>query len=127
LFRREPSPIKAANQVLNTMDFEALARDALPPAHFGYIATGADDDLTVMRNHEAYSHYEIRAHRFNDLSHMDMSRTVYGARWSSPLYLSAVSAMHAFHADAEIAVARAAHARSTPLMLSTGSSTSVEP
>jgi 4-hydroxymandelate oxidase len=33
-----------ANLVLNVMDFEALARAALPPAHFGYIATGVDDD-----------------------------------------------------------------------------------
>ena len=28
------------------MDFEALARDALPPAHFGYIATGM---MTIAR------------------------------------------------------------------------------
>ena len=40
----------AADQVLDVMDFEPLARAALPPAHFGYIATGVDDDLTVVRN-----------------------------------------------------------------------------
>jgi hypothetical protein len=56
-FRREPAPIITANQVLNVAGFEALARQALPPAHFGYIATGADDDRTVIRNHEAFAHY----------------------------------------------------------------------
>jgi 4-hydroxymandelate oxidase len=126
LFRRTPPPVTSADQVLNVMEFEPLARDALPPAHFGYIATGADDDLTVARNHDAYSHYEIRAHRFSDLTRFDMTRSVFGARWPSPIYLSAVSAMRAFHAEGEIAVARAARTRAMQMMLSTGSSTAPE-
>ena len=109
-FSRVPPPITSAGQMLNVMEFEARAREALPPAHFGFIATGADDDRTVVRNHEAYAHYEIRAHRFNDISHIDTSRSVYGTRWATPLYLSAVSSMRAFHPDAEIAVAGAAGA-----------------
>jgi 4-hydroxymandelate oxidase len=126
MFRQIPPPISSAAQVLNIMEFEPLARDALPPAHFGYIATGADDNLTVARNHDAYSHYEIRAHRFSDLSHLDMTRTVFGAKWPSPIYLSAVSAMRAFHPEGEFAVARAARTRAMQMMLSTGSSTAPE-
>jgi 4-hydroxymandelate oxidase len=126
-FLREAPPIKSAGDVLNVMEFEALARAALPPAHFGYLATGVDDDKTVLRNHDAFAHYEIRARRFSDLSHMDTTRTVFGARWSSPLYLSAVSGMHAFHPEGELGVARAARSRSLQLMLSTGSSVAVEP
>ncbi|MFX8601125.1 hypothetical protein ABTL95_19610, partial [Acinetobacter baumannii] len=45
-FRRPVAPITSADQVVNVADFEALARQALPPAHFGYIATGVDDDRT---------------------------------------------------------------------------------
>jgi 4-hydroxymandelate oxidase len=123
---REAPPIKSAGDVLNVMEFEALARTALPPAHFGYLATGVDDDKTVLRNHDAFAHYEIRARRFSDLSHMDITRSVFGARWNSPLYLSAVSAMHAFHPEGELGVARAARRRSMQLMLSTGSSVAVE-
>ena len=126
LFRREPAAIISADQVLNVADFEALARAALPPAHFGYIATGADDDRTVARNHEAFAHYEIRAHRFNDLTHMDTTLRVFGASWASPIYLSAVSAMRAFHPAGELAVARAASTRAMQLMLSTGTSTAIE-
>jgi hypothetical protein len=44
LFLKPATPITSADQVLNVMDFEPLARAALPPAHFGYMATGADDD-----------------------------------------------------------------------------------
>ena len=117
-FVREAPPITAADQVLNVMEFEALARDALPPAHFGYIATGADDDRTVVRNHDAFSHYEIRARRFVDVSHVDAARSVFGATWASPIYLSAVSGQRAFHPDAELGTARAARTRSMQMMLS---------
>jgi len=126
VFRKQPDPVTSADQVLNVMEFEALAREALPPAHFAYIATGADDDRTVARNHDAFSHYEIRVRRFNDVSRIDTSTTVFGAKWTSPLYLSAVSSQRAFHAEAEVASARAAKSRSIQMMLSTGTSASLE-
>ncbi len=123
---RPAPPVTSADQVLNVMEFEPLARAALPPAHFGYLATGADDDRTVARNHDAFSHYEIRARRFVDLSRVDTSRSVYGESWPTPIYLSAVSSQRAFHPEAEIPVARAAAARSMLMMLSTGSSAALE-
>jgi isopentenyl diphosphate isomerase/L-lactate dehydrogenase-like FMN-dependent dehydrogenase len=126
-FLRSAPPVTAAAQVLNVMEFEALAREALPPAHFGYLATGVDDDRTVARNQDAFSHYEIRAHRFVDVSHIDMSRGVYGVIWTTPIYLSAVSSQRAFHPDAELGTARAARTRSMLLMLSNAASTPVEP
>lgn len=125
-FLRQAPPIMTADQVLNVMEFEALAREALPPAHFGYLATGVDDDLTVARNHEAFSHYEIRARRFVDVHSIDTSLKVFGTPWPSPIYLSAVGGMRAFHPDGEIAMARAAASRSAHVMLSTASSVAVE-
>jgi (S)-2-hydroxy-acid oxidase len=127
LFRRDAPPITAADQVLDVMEFEALARDALPPAHFGYIATGNDDDRTVARNRDAFSHYEIRSRRFVDVSHVEASRRVLGSGWPTPIYLSAVSGQRAFHPDAELGTARAARSRSMQMMLSTVASTAVEP
>jgi 4-hydroxymandelate oxidase len=121
----EEAPV-TANQVLNIADFEALARAKLPSAHFGYIATGADDDRTVFLNHDAYSHIEIRARRFVDVSKLDTSRSVLGSVWKQPFYFSAVSSMRAFHPEAEIAVAQAAASGQIQMMLSTGSSSSVE-
>jgi 4-hydroxymandelate oxidase len=126
-FLQPVPPVTAADQVLNVMQFEALAREALPPAHFGYIATGNDDDRTVVRNHDAFSRYEIRAHRFVDVSQIDTARNVYGAAWPTPVYLSAVSGQRAFHPDAELGTARAARSRSTQMMLSNVASTPVEP
>jgi len=126
LFHRDPPPPASAAEVLDVMGFEPLARAALPPAHFGYLATGVDDDRTVARNHEAFAHYEIRAQRFTDLDRFDSSCSVLGVRWPSPIYLSAVSGMRAFHPEAELAVARAARSRSTQLMISSGASAAPE-
>jgi (S)-2-hydroxy-acid oxidase len=115
-----------ANQVLSVADFEALARAKLPPAHFGYVATGVDDDRTVSLNHEAYSHIEIRSRRFVDVSKLDTRCRVLGSDWKQPFYFSAVSSMRAFHPEAEIAVARASSSREIQMMLSTGASCSLE-
>lgn len=120
------APALTVGQVLNVADFEALARANLPPAHFGYIATGVDDDRTVSLNHDAYSHIEIRSRRFFDVSKLDTRCNVLGSLWKQPIYFSAVSSMRAFHPEAEAAVARAAASRDVQIMLSTGSTCSVE-
>ena len=123
---RAPPRITAPDQVLDVMEFESLARDALPPAHFGYIATGVDDDATVVRNHEAFAHVEIRSRRFVDVSEIDTTTRIWDTPWATPIYLSAVSSMRAFHPEGELAVARAAASRSTQLMLAIGSSVALE-
>lgn len=118
--------VHRAADVLDVRDFEPLARAALPPAHYGYLATGIDDDRTLLRNEAAFSEYEIRSHRFADMTHVDTAQNVLGERWPMPVYLSAVSSLAAFHPEAEKAVARAAQTRGARMMLSSGSSTSLE-
>ncbi len=120
------APPLTADKVLNVADFEALARAKLPPAHFGYVATGADDDRTVSLNHEAYSRIEIRSRRFFDVTKLDTSCNVLGSRWNQPFYFSAIGSMRAFHPDGETVVARAAANRQIHMMLSTTASTPVE-
>ena len=51
---------------------------------------------------------------------------VFGAKWDTPFYLSAVGGQMMFHPDGEVATARAARAKQTVQMLSTQSSFSVE-
>lgn len=116
-------PIKDA---LSVLDFESLARQALPPAHWGYMATGVDDDLTVKANREAMQHYQVRPRHLVGAATPGLGFELFGKRWTSPVYYSAVSAQRAFHADGEIATARAAKAKQVVQMLSTVSSTSVE-
>jgi 4-hydroxymandelate oxidase len=116
----------SAKDALSVMDFEPLARKALPPAHWGYMATGVDDDLTLRMNREAFQHYQLRARRLIDVSKADLKTEVFGAAWDMPIYVSAVGSQKAFHPEGELATARAAKAKKTMQMLSTVTSTPVE-
>jgi len=119
---QQPGPKDA----LNVMDLEPLARKALPPAHWGYLSTGVDDDLTLRMNREAMSHFQIRARHLGGVAKPDLSCVLFGKRWDAPFYFTALSSQRAFHPDGELATARAARSRNVLQMLSTVSSTSVE-
>ena len=118
--------IESPDEALNLMDFEPAARKALPPAHFGYLATGVDDDATLRANHDDYSKIRINTRRLIDARKIDTSVNVLGVTWASPIFLAPVSSQGAFHADAEIAVAKAAKLKGHQLILSTVGNSSVE-
>jgi 4-hydroxymandelate oxidase len=125
-FSQSDDVISSPDQALEVMDFEPAARKALPPAHFGYLATGVDDDGTVRANREGYSRIQIRARRLVDVEEIDMSVKLLDTKWKTPLVLSPVSAQKAFHPEGEVAVARAAHAKGHLMMLSTVATSSIE-
>ncbi|MFL6450872.1 MAG: alpha-hydroxy acid oxidase [Bryobacteraceae bacterium] len=118
--------IATPKDALNVMDFESLAQKGLSPAHWGYLSTGVDDDLTVRANREAMTHYQLRARRLRGADKPDLKTEVFGMTWEIPIYLSAVGYQKMFHADAEKATARAARAERVTQMLSTMTSTPVE-
>jgi (S)-2-hydroxy-acid oxidase len=118
--------ISSPDQAMDVMDFEPAARKALPPAHFGYLATGVDDDGTVRANREGYSRIQIRARRLINVENIDMSVTLFGTKWNTPLVLSPVSGQKAFHPEGEVAVARAAGTKGNLMMLSTVATSSIE-
>src|SRR5215471_6856258 len=107
-----------ANDALSVLDFEPLAHKALPPAHWGYLQTGVDDDLTLRANREAMSHYQLRARRLMGVVRADLKTEVFGTPWDMPIYLSAVGSQKAFHPAGEIGTARAAKAQKAMQMLS---------
>ena len=125
-FQQSEEVISSPDQAFEVMDFEPAARKALPPAHFGYLATGVDDDGTVRANREGYSRIQIRARRLVDVEDLDMSVKLFGTKWKTPIVLSPVSAQKAFHPEGEVAVARAAGAKGHLMILSTVATASIE-
>jgi 4-hydroxymandelate oxidase len=118
--------ITAPGQALNVMDFEAAARKHLPPAHFAYLATGVDDDVTLRANREGFARFSLRVRRLVDVRDVDMSVSLLGTSWESPIVLAPVSSQRAFHPDAEIACAKAARAGNHLQILSTLSSSRLD-
>ncbi len=118
--------IESALDALDVFDFEAVARAKLPPAHFGYMATGVDGDATLHANRRAFDHYAVRARRMLDLSRTDAAVELLGTRWETPIVMCPVSSQRAFHPDGELASARGARSRKHLQILSSVTSTAVE-
>jgi len=68
----------------------------------------------------------LRPRRLVDVSKVDASVDLFGTRWPSPIYICPCGSQKAFHADGELATARAARAKNALQMLSTVTSTPVE-
>jgi isopentenyl diphosphate isomerase/L-lactate dehydrogenase-like FMN-dependent dehydrogenase len=108
------------------MDFEPAARKVLPPAHFGYLATGVDDDVTLAANREGFKRFQLRPRRMVDVSHADLRTELFGTVWEHPISLAPVGSQKAFHPEGELAVARGARAMHAVQILSTVTTCGVE-
>jgi len=113
-------------QALNVFDFELVAKKVLPPAHYGYLASGVDGDETLKANRDGFEKIAIRARRLIDVRKIDTTVKIFGETWGSPIALAPISSQGAFHPEAEGAVARACKAKNHQMILSTVGSTSIE-
>src|SRR5512141_1251279 len=104
----KPQDLTKAEDGLSVMDFEAAAKRALPPAHWGYMTSGVDDDFTLKANHEAFQHYRLRVHRLVDGSTPDLRTDIFGQTWETPIFICPCGSQRAFHTDGELGTARAA-------------------
>src|ERR1700682_1561534 len=111
--------IATAAQAFNVFDLEADARRNLPVAHFAYLATGVESDATIRANREGFTKFQIRARRLVDTSQLDTRVRLFGTEWPTPIGLSPVSSLRAFHPEGDIAVAKAAKARNHLEIMST--------
>src|SRR5262245_57521307 len=118
--------IKDPKEAINVFDFEPVARQKVPPAHFGYMASGIDDEVTLRANREDFLKFQLRPRRLVDVSKVDMSVDLLGTKYPTPIIIAPVGGQQSFHADGEVAVAKAARAGNHLQILSTSTNTGVE-
>src|SRR3984957_15388733 len=116
--------IKSPKDAINVFDFEPVMRQNVPPAHFGYMASGIDDEVTLRANREGFLKFQLRPRRLIDVSKVDMSVDILGTKYSSPIMLCPVGGHGGYHVDAESGVARAAKAGDHLMILPTQTPTS---
>ena len=87
---------------------EPVCRQNVPPAHFGYMASGIDDEVTLRANREGFLKYQLRPRRLVDVSKVDMSVDFLGMKFDSPIMIAPTGGHRGYHADAESGGARAA-------------------
>jgi len=118
--------IRTAGDALNVFDFEPVAKQNIPVAHWGYLATGTDDDATIQANRDGFDRWAMRPRRLVDVSRLETSVSWFGTRYPTPIVVNPVGSQKAFHPLGEIAVARAAKAKDHLMVLSTVATTSIE-
>src|ERR1700685_3904957 len=89
-FAQEAPKMASAKDVLAVMDLEEVVHRMLPPAHWGYMASGVDADLTLKANLAAFKRIQLRPRRLVDVSKTDMRVEVFGAAWEHPIFLCPV-------------------------------------
>ena len=118
--------IAAPRDAIDVFDFELVAQKTLPPAHFGYMASGVDDEVTLRANRDGFQKFQLRPRRLVDVGKVDMRMELFGETYGSPIVVAPTGSNRAFHDDGELAVARAAKAGNHLEMLSTVANTSIE-
>lgn len=118
--------IMGLHDVITLDDFERIAFSKLDQNTLDYYRSGANQEITLKDNIQAFSRICFRPRFLRDVSTRDLSTTILGQPISFPVCI-APSAMHKLaHPDGEVATARAAARAQTAMGLSTLSTTPLE-
>ena len=118
--------IKSPKEAINVFDLEPVCRKNVPPAHFGYMASGIDDEVTLRANRAGFLKFQLRPRRLVDVSKVDMRTDILGVTYDTPIVVAPVGGQRSFHEEGELATARGAKAGNHLQILSTATSTGVE-
>ena len=118
--------IETPREALSVFDFEPVMHKNVPPAHFGYMATGIDDEITLRANREGFQKFQLLPRRLVDVSHLDLTMELFGRTYGSPVVLAPTGSNKAFHEDGDLAASRAARRTNNLQILSTVATASIE-
>src|SRR6059058_4021230 len=99
--------IKSPKEAINVFDFEPVCRENVPPAHFGYMASGIDDEVTLRANREGFLKFQLRPRRLVDVSKVNMKTDILGVTYDTPIFIPPIGGQRSFHADGEVGTAKA--------------------
>lgn len=94
------------SEVFRVSDFEYIARKILSPSAWYYYSGGSDDEITMRENHNAFLRIFFNPRVLVDVSDVDMSTTMLGAKTDAPFYCSAAAQAKLGHRDGELSIAR---------------------
>jgi L-lactate dehydrogenase (cytochrome) len=116
----------ASPRVVNIEDLRRLAQRRLPRVVFDYLDGGAEGEVTLRHNREAFDAVTFRPRHAVSLSAVDLRTTVLGHELALPILLAPVGYSRVMHVAGEPAAARAAGAAGSAYILSTMSGYALE-
>ena len=113
-------------QAISMGDLQALARRRLPRMIFDLIDGGAEDEVTMRANEDAFAAITFRPNTLVDVSERSLKTTVAGMELASPVVLAPAAGTRVVHPEAERAVALGAGSRQVPYVVTARSSFTIE-
>ncbi|KAI0852530.1 FMN-dependent dehydrogenase-domain-containing protein [Daldinia vernicosa] len=114
------------SQCYNLMDFESVAKRIMKRSAWGYYSSGADDEITLRENHEAFHRIWFRPRILVDVKKVDFSTTMLGAKVDIPFYVTATALGKLGHPEGEVILTRAAKRHNVVQMIPTLASCSFD-
>ena len=110
-------------RVAEAANIEDLQKAAEKRAHamvYGYLAGGADDERALRRSVASYSDVELRHAVLHGVGNadMDLRTTILGHEHPMPYFITSCAGQRMFHADGEVATAKAAKKHGLHMALS---------
>ena len=116
----------ASPRVVHIEDLRRLARRRLPRVVFDYIDGGAEGEVTLRANRDAFDVVTFRPRHAVALPACDLRTSVLGTELPFPILLAPVGYSRLMHPHGELAAAHAAGAAGTVYILSTVSGYKLE-
>jgi L-lactate dehydrogenase (cytochrome) len=107
-------------------DFRAIARRRLPRAVFDYVDGGADEEVTLRANRDAFARRRLHPQLLRNVSATDLSGSLLGQPFAAPIGLAPTGYTRMMHPTGEVSAALAARAAGVPYTLSTVATTTIE-
>jgi 4-hydroxymandelate oxidase len=111
---------------INVSDFEFIARQRMSESAYDYYAGGADDEITLAANVDAFRRIALRPRVLTGSDSISTAAELLGLSLALPVGLAPTAFNKLGHPDGELAAARAAGAAGTFMCCSTVSSTPLE-
>lgn len=121
-----PRLVRIPREIAAVADYAAYAYERLDDNAWSYLAGGAADELTLRWNRESFDRLRLKPRVLAAVAGGHTRTTLFGVDHPHPILLAPVAYQRLAHPDGELAVAQAAAATDTPLVLSTLSSTRLE-
>jgi len=113
-------------QAQSIEELRRLARRRLPRAMFDFIDGGAEDEVTLRANRDAFERLRLKPRVLVDVATLDTRAEVLGAQAPLPLAVSPTGMSGVAWPKAELEIARAAAKRGIPYTLATPACSSIE-
>lgn len=112
----DPDAKPDLSSILNTYDFEAAAQKSLSAKTWAFQAGAANDNITHQANASFWQRIFFRPRVMVGVAGPDTSTTLFGHRFSVPIFSSPAALAKLAHPDGELAMYRAAHNRGTTII-----------